>query len=379
MSKKNLTLAMALVFSTHAVMAVVPDQALTFKTNISIFNADTVMTEKIRTAESLIKRVVASDKFRDQVLNHTFNGVKTFVDNGGFTNEQIYQKILDGAERLNGIKNNTMDMEMEMYYEYTSTVGYTYSGSPRIYANERFYNNYSPASMTSNMIHEWLHKLGFTHTSYYTSSRDSSVPYAIGYIMRTIAASLPAEPEPTPEPTPEYLTAATNVGITNTATTLQIKWGPASSSSGIAEYKIYRQLSGSTTNYLQGTTTALTFSQSLPTTNATYYVKAIDRAGKSINSTTVSFVKLTAVTNLSLTKTTSDVVLKWSAANSSSGVKEYKVYRRLNGSSINYLQGTTTNLTFTQAKPSATSAYYYVRSFDVNGVSKKSLEVMYTR
>ena len=370
MSKRLLTLALTgLIFSTQVAQATVPGQALTFDTNVSITNATTTMTDKIRKAEELIKRVVATDDFRDQVINHTWNGKREYVDNGGYSNEEIYQIILDAAERLNGIKNNTMDIDIEMYYENTSTVGYTYSNTPKIYANTKFYNDYSSATITGNMTHEWLHKLGFSHATYYSESRDHSVPYAIGYIMRSIAATLPADVTPV-----EYITAPSNVQVSNSTSNVTLTWTAGTSSDGVASYKVYRRLSGSTTNYLQATVTSLSYTQARPSSGATYYVKTVDKDGDTAKSAEVNYVPLTAPTGLTASKTSTSVTLKWNAAQSSAGVKEYKVYRRLYGSSTTYLQGTVTGLTFTQPR-SSSSAYYYVRSVDVNGETKKSAEV----
>lgn len=369
MSKRIFAFSLAAAMSSQASMAQVPNQALTFKTNVVITNASSTMTSKIRLAEDYIKKVISTDEFRDQVINHTYNGVRTFVDNGGFTNEQIYQKMLDGAERLNKLVNNTMDMELVMYYENSTTVGYTTSGSPKIYANTRFYDDYSAGTITGNMTHEWLHKLGFSHAVSYSTSRDYSVPYAIGTIMRRLANTTYLG----------YITAASNVTVSNTTTAVSLKWSPATSSEGIEEYKVYRRLDGSTTTYLQASTTGLTFSQAKPSSAATYYIKAVDQIGKTANSAEVRYVPLSPVKNLVLTKTTSSVNLSWSQALSSAGVKEYKIYRRLKGSTTNYLQGTTTLLKFTQARPSTSSATYFVRAVDLNGETAKSLEVQYQK
>jgi hypothetical protein len=369
MAKKILSLALTSVLVSQTVLAEVPTQALTFDSNVTITNATSEMTEKIRVAEELIKRVVATEEFRSRVIGFTYNGQRTYVDNGGYTNEQIYQKILDGAETLNKIADNQMDIDIEMYYASTSTVGYTYSNTPKIYANTKFYDGYSPATITGNMTHEWLHKLGFTHASSYSTSRDSSVPYAIGYIMRTIAATIKLD-----EPSADFFTAAANLSVTNTTSNVTLKWSAATSSSGIESYKVYRRLSGSTTNYVQGTTTSLSYTQTRPSSDATYYVKALDKSGKTLNSTEVQYVHLTAPTSVTVSKTTTTATVSWAAAKSSAGVKEYKVYRKLYGSSYYYLQGTTTSLSYSQTNPTST-AYYYVKSVDVNGETKSSSTV----
>lgn len=369
MAKKILSLAIVSVLVSQTAVSAVPSQALTFGTNVAIENATSTMETKIRTAEELIKRVIATEEFKERVIGHTYNGSRTYVDNGGFTNEQIYQKILDGAETLNKVTDNEMDLQIEMYYAANSTVGYTYANVSKIYANTKFYNSYSPATITGNMTHEWLHKLGFKHASSYSVSRDSSVPYAIGYIMRDIAATIKLE-----DPSPEFFTAANNLNLTNTTSNVSLKWSAATSSNGIENYKVYRKLSGSSTNYVQTTTTALSFTQTRPSSDATYYVKAIDKTGKTLNSATVSYVRLTAPTSVKATKTTTTAKLTWLAAKSSAGVKEYKVYRKLYGSSTYYLQGTTTSLSYSQTRPTST-AYYYVKSVDVNGETKTSSTV----
>lgn len=373
MAKMILSLAIVSVLVSQSVIAAVPTQALTFETNVTIENATSTMEAKIRNAEELIKRVIATEEFKSRVIGHTYNGSRTYVDNGGFTNEQIYQKILDGAETLNKVTDNEMDLTMEMYYAANSTVGYTYANVSKIYANTKFYNNYSASTITGNMTHEWLHKLGFRHASSYSVSRDSSVPYAVGYIMRDIAANIKLE-----EPTPEFFTAPAGLSLTSTSSNVTLKWSAATSSNGIESYKIYRKLSSSTSTYLQSTTTSLSYTQNLPTSDATYYVKATDKAGKTLNSTEVQFVRMTAPTNVSVTKTSTTAKLTWTAAKSSSGIKEYKVYRRLYGSSTSYLQGTTTTLSFSQSLPSK-SAYYYVKAIAVNGETKNSSTVYLAR
>lgn len=167
-----------------------PDAALTFDTDIYLVNFDAAQTAKLESAVVLIKKVIATEEFRDRILNYTYNGKKTFVDNEGFSNEEIYQKILDAAETMNGNKNNIMDVELELYYSFTSTVGYTYPDTTRIWMNTKFFNSYTPVQVADNLTHEWLHKLGFGHAQNYSPARDHSVPYAIGYIMEELASKV---------------------------------------------------------------------------------------------------------------------------------------------------------------------------------------------
>ncbi len=181
--------AIIIAIASHQSFAAVPTLALTFDTNIATYNMTSSQEAKIQKAEYKIKKVIASDAFRTRVLNFTFNGAKKFNNNNGLTNAQIYQKILDGAENFKTAKNNAMDLNIKVYYENTSTVGYTTPASSYINMNTKFFNTYTSTQVTRNMMHEWLHKIGFDHATFYSVSRDSSVPYAIGKIMEELAAN----------------------------------------------------------------------------------------------------------------------------------------------------------------------------------------------
>ncbi|WP_408097165.1 hypothetical protein ACJVC5_19200 [Peredibacter sp. HCB2-198] len=164
----------------------VPSEALNFQSNVTFVNFTASQREKMERAIEIIKLVVATDEFKNRILNYTYDGKKQFVDNGGYTNGQIYQLILNAAETLQPSKNNIMDAEVELYYENNNVVGYTYPNTRRIWVNTKYFNSYTAAGVAHNLFHEWLHKLGFTHAVNYTSSRNSSVPYAIGNIVGDI-------------------------------------------------------------------------------------------------------------------------------------------------------------------------------------------------
>ncbi len=164
----------------------VPVEALTFDTSIELFDFEPDDETKLYKAVDIIKKVVASSEFRTKVLNYTYGGKKQYVDNLGLTNQQIYQKLLDGREELKPEVDNQMDLELQLYYSWRSTVGYTTPGELRIYLNTKFFDSYTPAEVAGNVFHEWTHKLGFDHASSYSVARDSSVPYAIGYIVEEL-------------------------------------------------------------------------------------------------------------------------------------------------------------------------------------------------
>ncbi len=165
----------------------VPNEALTFDANIKMIGFNPDQEDKIFAAVELIKQVVASQEFKDRILNHTYNGKKTFVDNNGLSNQEIYEKILAGAEKLMPAKNNAIDVELELYSEETTTIGYTFGSTVRIWMNTKYFNTYTSVQVSDNLFHEWIHKIGFGHDVEYSPSRRYSVPYAIGYLVEELA------------------------------------------------------------------------------------------------------------------------------------------------------------------------------------------------
>lgn len=163
-----------------------PAAALSFKTNISLMGFSSSQASKYNQAIAIVKKVVATEAFRSKVLSFTYGGSKQFANNNGLTNAQIYQSILDAAERLKPAKNNTMDLGVKLYYANNTVVGYTSPSITYINVNTKFFNNYSANQVAGNLFHEWLHKIGYDHDSAATARRPYSVPYAIGYIVRDL-------------------------------------------------------------------------------------------------------------------------------------------------------------------------------------------------
>jgi hypothetical protein len=164
----------------------VPNEALIFDAKFSLFNFEREDEDKVLKAIEIIKKVVATREFRDRILNYTYQGKKQFVDNKGFTNAQVYQILLDGKEDLKPEVDHEMDLELELYYTWNSTVGYTTADVLRIHMNTKYFDPYTPSEVAGNVFHEWTHKLGFDHATTYSVERDSSVPYAIGYLIKEL-------------------------------------------------------------------------------------------------------------------------------------------------------------------------------------------------
>lgn len=159
---------------------------------INAYLRDFSLTQESKMNSALVKLniVLNSEEFRIKVLNHSYNGSKTFVNNNGQSNREIYETILKGAETLNGIEDQEVDVDITLYYSNNSTVGYTYPNVNRIWVNNKFFSTYSHGSVAANVAHEWLHKLGYGNDSNRTTRRDYSVPYGIGGIVRSLVNKL---------------------------------------------------------------------------------------------------------------------------------------------------------------------------------------------
>lgn len=171
---------------------VLPEPALEAEltVNLSIRDFSAEKEAKLQDAIERMLIVINSEDFKQKVLNHEYQGVKTFVDNKGLSNEEVYQVLLDGAETLNGVVDHEMDLDLTLYYANNSTVGYTYPNTNRVWTNDKFFTTNSLGKVAGNIVHEWTHKLGFEHDFNSTARRNYSVPYAVGNIIQELVDSL---------------------------------------------------------------------------------------------------------------------------------------------------------------------------------------------
>lgn len=150
----------------------VPVEASTFETNISTVGMSVDQEEEIRKAEDIIKLVVSSEEFKKRVLNHTVNGVKTFLNNNGLTNAEIYQKILDAAEDGTLNKDNIMDLAVELIPQKSTLASRIFkiiAGIKKIFFFLNLFQNTTPAGIAQNLFQQWLGKLGFSTVTGSTS------------------------------------------------------------------------------------------------------------------------------------------------------------------------------------------------------------------
>lgn len=153
----------------------VPVEALTFETNISTEGMSVEQEMEIRKAEDIIKLVIASEEFKSRILNHTVNGVKTFLNNNGLSNEEIYQRILD---------QNVMDLAVELIPKKTtlsSRIFQIIAGIKKIFFFLNLFQNTTPAGIAQNLFQQWLGNIGFGLTE--GASSNLTVQQAVARII----------------------------------------------------------------------------------------------------------------------------------------------------------------------------------------------------
>lgn len=157
-----------------------------FKVNIKSLNYTEVQQQNLLKASELIKKIFNSAEYKKEVIEFTFKGEKKFNENQNKTNDQIYEHLMGGSENLLPEKNNQMDLTVKMYYSWKSTIGYTYPTEMIVYTNSKFHKNFSPCEIASNLVHEWTHKMGYTHSMKWNRDRDFTVPYGHNTIVKKL-------------------------------------------------------------------------------------------------------------------------------------------------------------------------------------------------
>jgi hypothetical protein len=144
---------------------------------------------KINKASKIAETILNSQEFKSKVIGHTYNGKQQFFDTN-MTTEQVYTKIMGGAESYKMIANGDMDISLTMYYSMVNTIGYTLPDSDTVWLNRKFHSGFDEYEQPSNIVHEWTHKLGFEHAMKWSQSRDYSVPYGVGTIVKELSEVL---------------------------------------------------------------------------------------------------------------------------------------------------------------------------------------------
>lgn len=148
----------------------------------------TASKAKLQKAFDALEHVLNSEEFKEAVINFkNKKGERAFASNDGKSNEEIYQLIMEGRETLQQNSPGEMNLYLKLYTNWFSRViGYTTPSVNTINMNWKYFRYYTPGDVAGNLMHEWLHKLGFDHRS---ASEHDSVPYAVGYLVEDMIKS----------------------------------------------------------------------------------------------------------------------------------------------------------------------------------------------
>lgn len=167
------------------------DSGLTLKVH-AFTNATPEDVTRVTQALKLLEGVVNNPAFKDRVLNMTYKiGKDTFqgYTQTEMTPTQILQDIEKGQENYQGGSEGVIDLFLDSYYQRSSTVGYTSVSDKFIHMNRYIQGSYTSAQTAGNIFHEWMHKIGYDHSSRNNVYRPHSVPYKLGYMVAEMVAS----------------------------------------------------------------------------------------------------------------------------------------------------------------------------------------------
>jgi hypothetical protein len=152
-------------------------------------------------------QAINSIEFKTAVINYdsgmdqNFKGFKspvtTYVDavsgrtiNDYLSNENIYDLIMSGWDKFNQTHEGDADLESHLHYKrWSNAIGHTYPSTFKTWLNTKFWTGTEKqivALIAGNIVHEYMHNLGFGHAYKWNPTRDHSVPYAVGTIVRQI-------------------------------------------------------------------------------------------------------------------------------------------------------------------------------------------------
>jgi hypothetical protein len=172
----------AIIFSLLFLLSLAPTNQTTIKISKlgNFSNNDKVRIERII---NNLNKVINTDEFKQSVINHKSSGLIKFEENNNETNTQILDKILSGQETLDQKNDYEWSLNLNLKWLFSrSTLAYTEFKKPEIYINSRYYSRESDSEIAGTICHEYMHKVGYTHSKEYSIKRINTIPYAVGEI-----------------------------------------------------------------------------------------------------------------------------------------------------------------------------------------------------
>lgn len=133
--------------------------------------------QKHKVARDMLLEVLNSVEFELRFKACKFTGTM------GKNNDEIYEMLMSGTTKFHQEVDHDLDLYITMYYASNNTVGYTYPSTFKTWLNRKFFSQYDYADIACNLFHEYLHNLGFGHSS---AKDHTSLPYQGGYLVESM-------------------------------------------------------------------------------------------------------------------------------------------------------------------------------------------------
>lgn len=156
---------------------------------------------KFERALEIMEEVINSEEFKIKVIGYERNGNRSYQKNylwndsqRRLSNEDIYEIIMNGDEKMRPGTPGEMNfnswvrvcnrLQMATIWCRQVIGSTTPDTDHMIKLNWTFYRNFETHQMVSNMVHEWIHLLGFLHGN---DRITEEVPYVVGGIAGAVA------------------------------------------------------------------------------------------------------------------------------------------------------------------------------------------------
>jgi len=150
----------------------------------------------VRSAMRKFETAMNSGLLKQRIIGFTNIPGLRFEDNLGFTNQQVYEKLIAGSETYKPEVNFQADLFLVLVEEFIplflpyTAIGFGLPGSKEITTGTWWFNRASEARYAGHIAHEWSHKAGFDHSFEPTPTRQFSVPYAFGAIVEELTGDV---------------------------------------------------------------------------------------------------------------------------------------------------------------------------------------------
>lgn len=115
-----------------------------------------------------------------------------------YDNQGIYDLIMSGWDQFHQDADGDMDVDTTIFFKrWSNAYGYTYPGTHKTWINSKFWvgtDEQIIARIAGNVVHEYMHNLGFGHDYNWNPIRDFTVPYGVGNIVYNLALNIAYDP-----------------------------------------------------------------------------------------------------------------------------------------------------------------------------------------